>query len=221
MNSYFTRIPYWIKAIFPNQIWSLPNTNKEIYLTFDDGPTPEITEWILKTLEQYNAKATFFCVGNNIKKHPTLFNNIIKNNHNVGNHTFNHEKGWKTNNNNYLNSILKTEELIRTLFCQTLPKKNEQQLTKLFRPPYGKIKRSQTKSLIKKNYKIVMWSVLSWDFDKSINSETCLNNVIKNTQSGDIVVFHDNEKAFDKLKVVLPKTLEHFSKKGYVFKKIT
>ncbi len=213
MNSYFTKTPRWIKTLYPNQLWSLPNTKSVIYLTFDDGPTPEITDWVLNTLQLYNAKATFFCIGNNIKKHPTIFNNIIKNQHSIGNHTFNHEMGWRTNNEDYVSSVLKTQEIIATTNSKT-------QNTKLFRPPYGKIKRSQSKLLNKQNYKIVMWSVLSWDFDTSVKVQRCLKNVINNTKSGDIIVFHDSVKAFDNLKVVLPKTLEYFSDKGFTFESI-
>ena len=213
MNSYFTKTPNWIRYLYSNQVWSLPNTHKEIYLTFDDGPTPEITDWVLNTLEKYKAKATFFCIGKNIDKHPKIFKKVIKSGHAVGNHTNNHENGWKTNSKAYLNSVLKTEKIINTLN----PKPNN---PKLFRPPYGKIKKSQTKALIEHNYKVIMWSVLSWDFDNAVDAELCFNNVINNTKSGDVIVFHDSVKAFKKLNVVLPKILEYYSKKGFKFKAI-
>ena len=214
MNSYFTKTPKWIRSLYQNQIWSLANTNKEIYLTFDDGPTPEITDWVLRTLEQYNAKASFFCIGRNIEKYPQIFENIIKAGHSVGNHSYNHEKGWKTDNKEYVHSVFKTEELIEK------HKNHNLQTPKLFRPPYGKIKKTQTKLLLKHNYKVIMWSILSWDFDNTVNAELCFNNVIKNTKSGDIIVFHDSIKAFDNFQIVLPKVLEYFRAKDFVFKEI-
>lgn len=217
MNSYFTKTPKWISNLYPKQIWNLPITKKEIYLTFDDGPTPEITDWVLDTLQQYDAEATFFCIGENIEKQPEIFKRIIKNGHTVGNHTFNHEKGWKSDNEVYLNSVSKTQKIIEKL--STL--NNSEPLTfsskPLFRPPYGKIKKSQTKLLLKNNYKIIMWSVLSWDFDTTITPETCLKNVLENTKNGDIIVFHDSIKAFENLRYVLPKVLDHFSEKGFGF----
>ena len=214
MNSYFIKIPKWIRSVYPKQIWGFSNSRKEIFLTFDDGPTPEITDWVLNMLEQFDAKATFFCIGNNIQKNPTIFENIINAGHSVGNHTFSHEKGWKTKNEDYLNSALKTDRTIEEL---NLKPNN----SKLFRPPYGKIKRSQTKLLLEKGYNIVMWSILSWDFDTSTTPNQCLNNVIKNTEQGDIIVFHDSVKAFERLQIVLPKVLEYFSEKGFVFKRIS
>jgi len=215
MKPYLVKMPNFIPKLFRNQVWNFPTKEKNIYLTFDDGPTPRITDWVLNTLEAYNAKATFFCIGKNIEQHPEIFQHIIEQGHVIGNHTYNHLNGWKTSTEVYLQSILKTETFIN----QT---SNLKALTPnlLFRPPYGKIKPSQTKLLIEHNYKVIMWSVLSGDFDTSITVEKCLNNVIDTTKNGSILVFHDSEKAFDKLKIVLPKVLEYFSKKGYVFKRI-
>ena len=210
MKPYFVKTPSLVPVVFRNQIWSFSAKKKDIYLTFDDGPTPEITNWVLDTLKQYNAKATFFCIGKNIEKHPEIFQNILNHKHAIGNHTYTHLNGWKSDTKDYLNSILKTEKLL-------INSKSLIQNPKLFRPPYGKIKPSQVKMLLKNNYKIVMWSVLSGDFDTTITTENCLNNVIKNTGNGSIIVFHDSLKAFDKVQVVLPKILDYFSKKGYVF----
>ena len=204
MNSYFTKIPKWIRSLYPKQIWSFSNSRKEIFLTFDDGPTPEITDWVLNMLEQFDAKATFFCIGNNIEKNPTIYENIIKAGHSVGNHTYSHEKGWKTKNEDYLNSVLKTDGIMEELKLKP-----------------NNSKRSQTKLLLEKGYNIVMWSILSWDFDTSTTPNQCLNNVIKNTKQGDIIVFHDSVKAFERLQIVLPKVLEYFSEKGFVFKRIS
>jgi len=206
MKPYLVKTPNFIPKLFRNQVWNFSTKKKVLYLTFDDGPTPEITDWVLDTLQKYNAKATFFCIGKNIEQHPEIFQNILEQGHTVGNHTYNHLNGWKTNTEEYLQSILKTEKLI--------------QKSKIFRPPYGKIKPSQTKLLIEHNYKIIMWSVLSGDFDSEITSEKCLNNVLKNTEKGSVIVFHDSIKAFEKLQIVLPQILEYFSKKGCIFKKI-
>ena len=240
MKSYFVKTPKIIQSLFPDYIWKIDTSSKEIYLTFDDGPIPEITPWVLKTLEKYNAKATFFCVGDNIKKHPEVFKEIISQSHAIGNHTFNHLEGWKTRTAEYLNNIDKTEEVIRNSTFKKKRKekreerreerkphnhspttKNQQLATNLFRPPYGKITKSQSKALSKKGYKTIMWDVLSGDFDQNTSKEKCLENVIKNTKKGSIVVFHDSKKAFKNLQYTLPKTLEYFTEKGYVFKTLS
>ncbi|MFK5879289.1 MAG: polysaccharide deacetylase family protein [Flavobacteriaceae bacterium] len=217
MSFYFIKTPKIIQRFFKNYVWSFSidsSKQKTTYLTFDDGPTPEITEWILNTLNKYNAKATFFCIGKNVKSHPEIFQKIINDKHSIGNHTHNHLNGWKTNSKDFIENILLAEENLQPTTT------NQQPSTKLFRPPYGKIKPSQAKQLIKKGYKIIMWDVLSADFDQSISKEKCLENVLKNTQNGSIIVFHDSIKAKNNLKFVLPKVLEHFQKKGYQFNSI-
>jgi len=211
MKSYFVKTPGLVPVLYRNQIWSFSSIKKEIYLTFDDGPTPKITDWVLDTLQQYNANATFFCIGKNIEEHSKIFKRIIDSGHAIGNHTHDHLNGWKTATKEYLDSVLKTEKAIE---------KNQIANSKLFRPPYGKITRPQTNALIKEGYKIIMWSVLSADFDSTIDQVRCLDNVIKNAKKGSVIVFHDSEKAFKKLQVVLPRVLEYFSKKGYAFRKI-
>jgi len=205
MNFTPSKTPLVVKKMFPNYVWDLPNSQKEIYLTFDDGPTTEITNWTLDVLKQFDAKATFFCVGDNIDKHPQVFQNIIDHGHVFGNHTHNHIKGWKSSTQTYLNNIEDASKLMPT---------------KLFRPPYGQITPKQGKNLIKLGYHIIMWNVLSLDWDSTVSKESCLSNVINNTQSGSIIVFHDSEKASKNMKYALPKVLEHFSSKGYVFKSI-
>jgi peptidoglycan/xylan/chitin deacetylase (PgdA/CDA1 family) len=227
MKLQWIKINKIIKKIFSNYIWDLPNNENKIYLTFDDGPIPEITEWTLNQLKNYNAKATFFCIGDNIQKHPELFQKIKANNHSVGNHTFNHLNGWETSNEIYLKNVeLCSNELINkcsVLSAQYSEKDNCKLKTEncqLFRPPYGKIKPSQSKKLRKQGYKIIMWDVLSEDFDVTISKEKCLENVINNMQSGSIIVFHDSIKAFPNLEYTLPKVLEIGSKKGFVFDKI-
>ncbi len=209
--SFWVKTNYFIKRIFPNYVWDIPNHENKVYLTFDDGPTPEITEWTLEQLKKHNAKATFFCIGNNIEKHPEIFQKIIEEQHTIGNHTFNHLKGWETNNKNYVENVA---------LCQTQFTIHNSQFNHLFRPPYGKIKPSQSKILRKLGYKIVMWDVLSSDFDQTITPEKCLNNVLKNVESGSIIVFHDSIKAEQNLRYVLPKTLAFLKENGFICAKI-
>lgn len=210
MDFYWIKTNWIIKKIFSNYVWDLPNTENKIYLTFDDGPTPEISEWILQELLKYNAKATFFCIGNNIEKFPEIFTKVINEGHTIGNHTFNHLKGWNTTTEKYLENV----ELCNTQIykSQILNPKS-----KLFRPPYGKIKTAQSEKLRQLGYKIIMWDVLSADFDQTISPEQCLENVLKNVKSGSIIVFHDSVKAFPNLEYTLPKTLEFLKEKGFVF----
>ncbi|MCF6351074.1 MAG: polysaccharide deacetylase family protein [Flavobacteriaceae bacterium] len=225
MNFYLVKTPKIVSTLYKNYLWKINTNKKEIYLTFDDGPTPVVTEFVLETLKKHHAKATFFCVGKNIEKHPKLFNKIIEEGHAVGNHTFKHLNGWKTNVKSYTQNVEKAQKTIDDyknpqtyLISETLPQKFK--LQTLFRPPYGKIKKSQAKQLINKGYKIIMWSVLSGDFDVNIHAKTCLDNVVKNTEKGSIIVFHDSEKAYEKLKKTLPKIITHFLKLGYDFKAI-
>lgn len=216
MNFYWIKTNRFIKKIFSNYVWDIPNTENKIYLTFDDGPTPEITEWVLQELEKYSAKATFFCIGNNIEKHPEIFEKLITKGHSIGNHTFNHLNGWKTSTEGYLeNSIQWSVVSGQSPNCQ-LQSAN----CNLFRPPYGKIKVSQAKKLRQLGYKIIMWDVLSADYDATISAEKCLENATKKVTSGSIIVFHDSVKAFPHLEYTLPKALKYFKEKGFVFEKL-
>ena len=199
-----------IKKIFYNYIWDIPNQENKVYLTFDDGPTPEITAWTLSQLKKYNFKATFFCIGNNIEKHPEIFNTILQEGHAIGNHTFNHLNGWETETKAYIENAKRFEIQISNQESQIKNFKS-----KLFRPPYGKIKRSQAKILRELSYKIIMWDVLSADFDTTITPEQCLNNVLPNIKSGSIIVFHDSVKSFKNLEYALPKTLNFLKEKGF------
>ncbi len=205
---------------FSKYTWRFNSDKKEIFLTFDDGPTPDITQFVLTELKKYNAKATFFCIGKNIQNHPKIFQNIITDSHSIGNHTQNHLKGWKTDQTTYVNNALACEDVIYKELKKAANSNLNTQNLKLFRPPYGKVKKSQAKKLIEKGYKIIMWSVLSADFDTTISNEKCLENVLKNTESGSIIVFHDSVKAAERMKYALPKVLKHFSDKGFVFKSI-
>lgn len=211
----WTKTKWWTRFLFPNYIWKIPNTKNKVYLTFDDGPIPEITEWVLDLLKKENIKATFFCIGNNIRKHPKIFNRIITENHSVGNHTFNHLNGWKTTTKKYLKNI----ELCQKDFFNQLPINNQQPL--LFRPPYGKIKPWQSNLIRKKGFQIIMWDVLSYDFKTTISPEKCLDNVIQNTENGSIIVFHDSLKAAPNLKHTLPRAIQILKEKGFVFDKLT
>ncbi len=215
MSLYFVKTPNLIQKIYDDLVWSFSSSKKEIYLTFDDGPTPEITEWTLKTLKQFNAKATFFCIGENVKNHPHIFKQVINEGHAIGNHTHNHLNGWKSGNATYFKNIDDAEKIIKSLIPNY-----KLQTNKLFRPPYGKIKRKQAKHLINQGYKIIMWDVLSADFDQSISVEKCLKNVLKNTTKGSIIIFHDSVKAEKNIKHALPKVLAYFTKKGFKFKVI-
>jgi len=215
MRAYFVKTPYFIKFIFKNWIWSFSKNKKTIYLTFDDGPTPELTTWVLDLLFKFNAKATFFCIGKNISEYPEIFKAILKNDHAVGNHTNNHLNGWKTSADLYLENCNEAAKTIQQFNNSTV-----QYNLKLFRPPYGKLTLNQSKKIREKSYKIIMWDVLSADFDTKISKEKCLKNIRKNTKNGSIVVFHDSIKAREKIKFVLPKVLEYYTEKGYAFDKI-
>ena len=198
---FLAKSPTILKKYYSKLIWEIPNADNKIYLTFDDGPIPEITEWVLDILQHYQIKATFFCIGDNVKKHSVIYKRILADGHAVGNHTQNHLKGWKTANQTYFKNIEECADFVQST---------------LFRPPYGKVKKSQYSKLIK-GYKIVMWDVLSGDFDVKTSPEQCFNNVIKNTKSGSIIVFHDSIKASKNLKHVLPNAIEFLLEKGFVF----
>lgn len=198
---FLTRPPKVIRKIFKKSIWRIENPNPSIYLTFDDGPIPELTPWVLDTLKKNNIKATFFCVGENVKKHPELYKRIIDEGHKTGNHTQNHLKGWKTKNKLYFQNVEDCNKLVNS---------------NLFRPPYGRLKLSQFQN-ISTNYKVVFWDVLSHDYSSKISPENCLSNSIKYTRNGSIIVFHDNLKAECNLKYALPQYIDYFLKLNYKF----
>lgn len=197
---YLVKTPPIVKTIFADFVWHIDTDIKEVYLTFDDGPIPGLTPWVLDVLAEFNSKATFFCVGENVKKNTSIFDRILREGHTIGNHTYNHLNGWNTENEVYLQNVAECDRHMET---------------NLFRPPYGKMKPSQS-SLIKSEKTVVMWDVLSGDFDLSITKEKCLTNVIENYSQGSVIVFHDNIKAEEKLKYVLPSFLEHLAENGFV-----
>lgn len=199
-------MPRFIQRLYPERIWAFPHKRDSVYLTFDDGPIPEVTPWVLDELKKHNAKATFFCIGENVKKHPEIFERILSEGHSVGNHTFNHLKGSKTQTSKYIENTLLAEKLIHS---------------KLFRPPYGKITSKQAKILQIKGFKIVMWDVISYDYDSTVSEEKCLQNVLKNIKPGSIVVFHDSLKAEKNLRYVLPKVLRCIKENNKLFNAIS
>ncbi|MFD2873405.1 polysaccharide deacetylase family protein [Mucilaginibacter ximonensis] len=201
---YLVKTPWLLKKLYPLLTWDTGSDDRTIYLTFDDGPIPIVTPFVLNILKQYNAKATFFCIGDNVRKHPDIFEQVKADGHAIGNHTYNHLKGWDTDDWTYLDNFLLADEVIGS---------------KLFRPPHGRISRSQI-ALLKKakpDLKIVMWNVLSADFDIDVKPAQCLKNVTKNTEGGDIVLFHDSLKAFERLEYALPKAMEYWANEGYTF----
>jgi len=206
MKFYWVKTRWFVRKLFPGFVWNIPNASKTVYLTFDDGPTPEVTEWVLDILAQHYIKATFFCIGNNIEKHPDIFRKLIEGGHTVANHTFNHLNGWNTDNEKYFENIEACENVMQG-----------SNTARLFRPPYGKISRSQKKEVLMRGYRIIMWDVLSADFDRFISPEKCSQNVIRNTTDGSVIIFHDSIKAQENLRHALPKAIGILKEKGFTF----
>ena len=202
----FFRTPFFLPKIFPSLTWRIQTTDKHIYLTFDDGPIPGPTEFVLNTLSKFKAKATFFCIGDNVRKYPMVFKSIHESGHSFGNHTFNHLNGWKTATAEYVDNIgACNKEFIQ----------NTNLSSNLFRPPYGKISSAQVRAL--NSYKVIMWDVLTYDYSRSGTNEFHLRQSIRATRNGSIVVFHDSLKANNKLTYILPRFLSHFSDLGFKF----
>lgn len=204
-NMYLVKTPELIQNLFPNFIWRIPTSDKRIYLTFDDGPIPEVTPWVLDELTRYDAKATFFCVGENVERYPRIIERLREEGHALASHTNNHLSGWRTENIPYFHNVRRGANLVKS---------------PIFRPPYGRIKPSQVPFLMR-HYRIIMWDVLSGDFDPKTTEEQCLRNVINNTRAGSIIVFHDSIKSQHKLRYTLPKVLRHFTEEGYHFDALT
>lgn len=205
---YIVTTPWWLRILFPQGlVWDMHTKEKKIFLTFDDGPHPVATPFVLDELKKYNAKATFFCIGKNVQEQPAVYKRILTEGHRVGNHTHNHLNGRKTDNQLWLENVKEAARWVDS---------------DLFRPPYGLIKNFQSAVLQQSTppYRIIMWNVLSADFDTSINPEQCFMYVKKNTAPGSIIVFHDSEKAMVNMKYALKKTLEYFSEEGYSFEAI-
>tara|TARA_R110000787_G_scaffold43892_2_gene107455 strand:+ start:23255 stop:23926 length:672 start_codon:yes stop_codon:yes gene_type:complete len=210
MKPYLVKTPKFVHRLFPKRVWAFPNSKNSVYLTFDDGPIPEVTPWVIEILKQHKAKATFFCIGDNVNKHPNVFQQLIEEGHSIGNHTFHHLNGWKTKTEDYINNCEKYEDSLNLIQNdKSSITSHHSPITNLFRPPFGKLTSKQSKLLQKKGYQIIMWDVLSADFDTKISKEKCLENVLKNIQVGSIVVFHDSLKSNEKLRYVLPKVLDY------------
>jgi len=204
---YFVRTPKWLQRLFPGRLWEMDRSEKKIYLSFDDGPHPEHTAFVLDELKKYGAKAVFFCIGNNVRQYPEIYRRIIDEGHSVGNHTQNHLNSRKVSDSVYMKDVHEASKYIDS---------------KLFRPPYGRLNRFR-ENLFKKNiptYRLIMWTVLSGDFDPGLTKEQCLENVLLRSGNGSIIVFHDSEKAAEKMRYVLPKMLQSFYEKGFAFEKI-
>ena len=208
---YFFKTPKLFEFLYPAAIWHGDRKKKKIYLTFDDGPVPDVTDHILDVLSDLDVKATFFCVGDNIKKYPEVFKRIIEEKHGIGNHTFNHLNGWEESEENYLKNIQLCEEVINH--------NSGIDQIKLFRPPYGKIRRKTLKK-IKNEYKIIMWDVLSYDFSPRVTADRCLEKSIKYTRNGSIIIFHDSIRTFEKNKLIISQYIRHLKSNNYEFCKI-
>jgi peptidoglycan/xylan/chitin deacetylase (PgdA/CDA1 family) len=208
---YAAKTPKWLIWYYKRLTWRIKTKSKIVYLTFDDGPIPIVTDFVLNILKDANIKAHFFCIGKNVVENPAIYKRILDEGHIVGNHTFNHLNGWKTNADEYLQNIIEANKVINSNF---------------FRPPYGRITKRQIKLITKNNSSfathhwpltIIMWDVLSGDFDTKIDGEKCYQNIIKNVQPGSIIVFHDSEKAFPRMKDALPKTINWLKANNYHF----
>ena len=212
---HFFSVPSTIQRLVPSCTWRREGPGKMVYLTFDDGPHPEITPWVIDVLAQFNVKATFFCVGDNLKKYPEIAKNLLKEGHQIGNHTMHHIKGWRNRNAKYLNDIETCENEIQAIKNQISLSEKPNRL--LFRPPYGQIKPSQISLIRSKGYEIIQWSDLSCDYDPHLDCNESLKALVKNAKPGSIVVFHDSAKAEKQLKGILPQYLNALSKAGFTF----
>ncbi len=204
---YFVKTPWWIKKLYPNCVWDIPTKEKTLYISFDDGPHPTITPFVLQELKKYNAKATFFCIGDNAKKYPAVMQQIVNEGHTIGNHTMHHLNGWKTDDEIYLSNIKEAQQFINST---------------LFRPPYGRIKKSQLSKLssLHSTHSTIMWTILAGDWEQSLTPEKCFNQIKNKIYPGAIVVFHDSEKAVERMEYAFPKLLAHAFEQGYSFKRI-
>jgi peptidoglycan-N-acetylglucosamine deacetylase len=203
------RTPFFLPYLFPSSlVWRIPEPQRTLYLTFDDGPVPGPTEFVLETLREHEVKATFFCIGDNVRKHPDVFSRVVNEGHSIGNHTFNHFNGWKYSPREYIGNVQKCEAIFR----------DNGVVTNLFRPPYGRITKKQVAAL--NDYHIIMWDVLSIDYDKTLSPERCLRNTLNALRPGSIVVFHDSYKAEKNLAYALPRLLNHVKERGFLLKPI-
>ena len=206
-DRYLVKTPWWMKKLYPSCLWDMPVKEKTLYLSFDDGPHPTITPFVLQQLKKYNAKATFFCIGENVARYPDIYQQLIDEGHAVGNHTHQHLNGWKTSGPDYFNDIKKAGEYINSY---------------LFRPPYGRMKKSQLRQLTGGEDKmtVVMWNILAGDWDPTIAPSLCFERIKKKISEGDIIVLHESDKAWDRMSHCLPELLRYYALKGFCFSKI-
>lgn len=200
-----TKVPNWIRRLKSDRIWDFSASESNIYLTFDDGPQEEITEWVLDLLKKENIHASFFCVGNNVEKHPEIYSRILQEGHSVGNHTYSHRNAWKTKKKDYLKDIVRANGSIQT---------------NLFRPPYGKISGTLTKEINDLGLEVVMWSLLSYDFENDLDVEKQIEKIKDRMEPGDVIVFHDSVKASENLKKMLPSIIKHVKDQDWSFQRI-
>ncbi|WP_233207870.1 MULTISPECIES: polysaccharide deacetylase family protein [unclassified Siphonobacter] len=202
MAFFFHKVTPILRSIYPEMTWRIPSSEPTIYLTFDDGPIPEATEFVLQELARYQAKATFFCIGDNIRKHPSIFQQLLEQGHSVGNHTFNHLKGWNTDDETYFANVAQCQDLLPP--------------TRLFRPPYGRIRKRQA-AYLKQHHQLIMWDVLTGDYSPSLKPEQVLRGTTKACESGSLVVFHDSIKAWKNMSYALPRTLDYLAERNFKF----
>ena len=200
---YLVKTPIFIQKIYQRCTWSI-DAKQSIYLTFDDGPDPSATPWVLDTLRLFDAKATFFCIGKNVEAHPQIIDQVLSEEHAIGNHSYSHLSGWTTRSDKYISDVKKCADLVDS---------------NLFRPPYGRLKPSQLKELLQ-DYKIIMWDVMCGDFEARLSPEKCLRNITQNAKEGSIILLHDSPASIAKLKYVLPEVLAYFTSKGFKFESI-
>ena len=200
----YFRAPGILHRIFPDFIWHFPEEENAIFLTFDDGPSPEVTPWVLDCLDEYGVKATFFCLGKNVEMHPQLYAEILRRGHATGNHSYSHLKGWGMDTGAYIRDVDTAAEHIHS---------------NLFRPPYGRIGPRQAK-MLSERYKLIMWDILSRDYSRTLSGKRCVKNVVKHLRPGAIIVFHDSVKSAQNLWYALPKVLEAIAEHGLECKKI-
>ena len=210
----FFKTPSLLKYLYPALLWDkeqeADSHSPDLYLTFDDGPVPDVTPFVWDTLAEFDARATFFCVGENVDRYPQLYQETLQRHHAVGNHTYHHLNGWQTDSATYQQDVKQCANALQTHHPANQP-------SVLFRPPYGKIKRRQIAAL-KSDYTLVMWDILSGDFDATFDAETCLLKSVRHTRPGTVIIFHDSYKAQKNLTYVLPRYLEHFARAGYTFR---
>lgn len=201
---YLKHVPNIIKPLAKHLIFDLPNNSNSIFLTFDDGPHPEITPWVMDQLEHFNARGTFFLIGNNVERYPKLLGEILERGHAIGNHSYSHQSGWKISDKEYLADVEECSKYVES---------------HLYRPPYGEVSRSQSARLVN-DYRIIMWSDLSADFDANYSPQQCVGFATKKVKAGSIIVFHDSDKAWSRLERCLPECLEYYTKAGFKMKTI-